>query len=1068
MKKLRVRALSMLLSLIMVVSMLPFTAQAASAPENASAQYQYANSILEELNESLPSNEQYTLSGPFPLSCSDLYTYELFRTVQNPESGARVTDSRYVVVPGVDAVNTSMKDYNNVSETPWSAANISGIYIADGVTGIGAHAFENIATLKTLEIQDPSDLVYVGEYAFNGCDKLTGPIDLSGVTELGEYAFNACERLGSVVLSDNLTDIPKNAFNTCGLTSVNIPANVQTIGDGAFANNAMSGNLVLPDTLTTIGDSAFYRYISGGSTGGYTSITIPASVTSIGQNAFSGHKSLETVTLQHTDANRLTIENGAFGTDTYTAHNYVSDVVVDDGNSQITYHDVTMGTQFLTQNEDVANLLVNEVNCYQGNLKPLKYKETSPATCEEDGYHLYTMTLTGVTTDGKDVSMDTKITIPAVGHNYVQRPDLAATCHYPERTLEECTNVENGLVETCEQPQRIAVKPNGQAALGHDYQVTSVDNPTISDDNSGNTVVTYTCSHYSENEADNRHDEYSPTYAWQIEPTTLAASTSHRLSDLTLPAVTGVGSNSITAQLVWDEEDTNALLPAGPHTYKVKLDITGTQSTFPDYTDPDGEFLITVQVEKEKLDFSAVAFQNSTRYTGLNNPDFAVDGMPAGTTITKYEYCKKGENTWTENKPAEANADTDAAEYRVRVTFTYEDDKYLLDADSPELQPDSAYELEAGPDRKSGTITGDYVVRALTEDDLTVTPKNGLVYNKSQQNTVTVSGIPAGAKVSVTWTENSQTHTETINSASQSSYDVAGITNAGSYEITVRVEHSGFSGGFVEKTVTGTIAKKTVTTPKANTDLQPYTPTQSQTGVPDSTDSTIYTVSNNRQENAGTYIAEAVLKDPANYKWSTGDGNNDGTAEISYTIPRRQLQKPSLVQERYSFTGDPIMPLQRNNNELDGTFDSDGKLTSYWRAYGQSYVAYLARGNAAAVPLVGGDSQGVCSHGIGTCYDLVWMQHLSWTVGPVGAEHPCGVHHGKVWLDAAAQIDYCRVEVVTRVHAAALKDKAHLPLEREAHTCGELVLATGAAMSTSASKTSRMMALVCMPLAPPG
>lgn len=30
---------------------------------------------------------------------------------------------------------------------------------------------------------------------------------------------------------------------------------------------------------------------------------------------------------------------------------------------------------------------------------------------------------------------------------------------------------------------------------------------------------------------------------------------------------------------------------------------------------------------------------------------------------------------------------------------------------------------------------------------------------------------------------------------------------------------------------------------------------------------------------------------------------------------------------------------------------------------GQSYVAYLARGNAAAVPLVGGDSQGVCSHG---------------------------------------------------------------------------------------------------------
>ncbi len=62
-----------------------------------------------------------------------------------------------------------------------------------------------------------------------------------------------------------------------------------------------------------------------------------------------------------------------------------------------------------------------------------------------------------------------------------------------------------------------------------------------------------------------------------------------------------------------------------------------------------------------------------------------------------------------------------------------------------------------------------------------------------------------------------------------------------------------------------------------------------------------------------------------------------------------------------------------------------------------------------------------------------WMQHLSWTVGLVGAEHPCGVHHGKVWLDAAAQIDYCRVEVVVRVHAATIKDKAHLPLERGSH-----------------------------------
>lgn len=927
-------AVSFLLAFVMVFSLLPVAARAeVTAPE--------LNEWAQEKAEALTANK-YDQKGPFRLTGSDLYQFTFTKLITD-ESGKTEVDTVYIILPGVGAVNTDMPDYGQAGspEKPWSEANPSAIYIAEGVTGIGAHAFENMRNLNKLEIQNSKTLKKVDAYAFNGCDKLTGPIDLSGVTELGESAFNACEQLRSVILSDDLTNIPKDAFNTCGLTSVNIPAKVETIGDGAFANNGLSGDLVLPGTLTTIGDNAFYRYISSSSTGGYTSITIPSSVTSIGENAFSGHKSLETVTLQHTDASTLTIHNGAFGKDTYTAHNYVDDVVVDDGTSQITYHNVTMGTQFLTQNEDVANLLQNEFNCYQGNLKPLEYKETIPATCEKDGYHVYTMTLTGVSTDGKDVTLDTKITIPAVGHNYVKRDNLPATCTYPERTLEECTNVKNDLVETCEQPQIINTAPGGSAALGHDYRVTNVTNPTIAADNGGNTVVTYTCSHYSEVEGENRHDEYPATYAWEIAPTTLTASTSHRLSDLTLPAVTGVGENTITAQLLWDESDTSALLTAGTHKYKVKLDITGTESTFPDYDDPFGNFLITVQVEKEKLDFSDVAFQNATRYTGLNNPDFTVTGMPEGTTITKTEYCKAGESDWTTEKPAEASA-ANAANYKVRITFTYDDSKYLLDTIPPELQPGDAYKLEEGSDGKSGTITGDYVVRALTADDLTVTAKSGLVYNKNSQKTVTVSGIPGEAKISVTWMEKGEAKTETIDSASLSSYDVAGITNAGSYPITVRVEHDGFDGGFVEKTVTGTIAKQTVTTPKADTGLQPYTPTKEQTGVPDSTTPEIYTVSGNKQINAGTHTAKAVLKDSSNYKWSSGDPAESGTVEITYTIPRRQLKKPTLVQNRHQFINQPIKPLQHLNSELKGEFDTAGTMTAYWGEYGKEYIAYTA------------------------------------------------------------------------------------------------------------------------------
>ena len=341
-------AVSILLAVVMIVSMLPVTAFAAVGEPSLDGWAEEKAGALE--------GSGYVKGGPFRLQGSDLYQFTFTKNNYDDE-GNLTQDAVYLILPGTGAVNTEMPNYGEPDSPtkPWAEANPSAVYIAGGVTGIGAHAFENMRNLEKLEIENSETLEKVGAYAFNGCDNLDGPLDLSGVTDLGEYAFNACERLGRVTLSDDLTSIPKNAFNSCGLTSVNIPAKVETIGDAALANNSLSGELVLPDTLTTIGDSAFYRYLSSSNTGGYSSITIPASVTSIGQNAFSGHKSLETVTLQHKDASKLTIKDGAFGTDTYTAHNYVTDVTVDDGSSKITYENVSMGTNFLTQNEEVAN-----------------------------------------------------------------------------------------------------------------------------------------------------------------------------------------------------------------------------------------------------------------------------------------------------------------------------------------------------------------------------------------------------------------------------------------------------------------------------------------------------------------------------------------------------------------------------------------------------------------------------------------------------------------------------------------------------------------------------------------
>ena len=64
------------------------------------------------------------------------------------------------------------------------------------------------------------------------------------------------------------------------MTSVTIPDSVTSIGDDVFYGCTGLTSITIPDSVTNIGDLAFYNCTS------LTSITIPDSVTSIGDNAF--------------------------------------------------------------------------------------------------------------------------------------------------------------------------------------------------------------------------------------------------------------------------------------------------------------------------------------------------------------------------------------------------------------------------------------------------------------------------------------------------------------------------------------------------------------------------------------------------------------------------------------------------------------------------------------------------------------------------------------------------------------------------------------------------------------
>ena len=100
------------------------------------------------------------------------------------------------------------------------------------------------------------------------------------VTSIGSNAFKNCTNLQSAVLPNSLTIIGTSAFESCSnLQTVNIPSSVTAINTDAFYYCSKLAGIDLPEELLTIGQRAFYHC-------NLTSITVPSTVTSVGNAAF--------------------------------------------------------------------------------------------------------------------------------------------------------------------------------------------------------------------------------------------------------------------------------------------------------------------------------------------------------------------------------------------------------------------------------------------------------------------------------------------------------------------------------------------------------------------------------------------------------------------------------------------------------------------------------------------------------------------------------------------------------------------------------------------------------------
>ncbi len=211
---------------------------------------------------------------------------------------------------------------------------VTAIDIPSTVSSINAAFFRNIDVSNiTISQENPyfaieNNVLYSLDSAKNKAKLVRASSSFTGTLKLPstviEIANNACESMTGITqveLPKGLTTIGEGAFNLSGLTSIVIPDSVTTIGGSAFAscsnmtfahvgsgfkgstaadkNSMFAGNRKLATVELSEGLEVIENYMFQNCTS-LTSLTIPSTVTTIGKNAFYGCSKLSQVDIPST------------------------------------------------------------------------------------------------------------------------------------------------------------------------------------------------------------------------------------------------------------------------------------------------------------------------------------------------------------------------------------------------------------------------------------------------------------------------------------------------------------------------------------------------------------------------------------------------------------------------------------------------------------------------------------------------------------------------------------------------------------------------------------------------
>ena len=190
-----------------------------------------------------------------------------------------------------------------------SCTGLTSITIPNTVTDIGTEAFTDCTSLKSITI--PDSVRYMSNEVFKNCTALETVHLSTEINRIREEMFYNCVNLKTITIPNKVSHIDARAFQNCeSLTNITIPNSVTYMSDGVFKNCTALETVQLSTEINGIGYEMFYNCVS------LNTITIPNKVNYIGTRAFQGCTSLTSLTVDSSNTKYGSADNMIYTKDT--------------------------------------------------------------------------------------------------------------------------------------------------------------------------------------------------------------------------------------------------------------------------------------------------------------------------------------------------------------------------------------------------------------------------------------------------------------------------------------------------------------------------------------------------------------------------------------------------------------------------------------------------------------------------------------------------------------------------------------------------------------------------------